>query len=304
MSLSITTTFAGTQSLPYVSASLFQGKTLENNWVKIYTDIKKSTVISKMDFGNLVQAYAASFNASGTLTKGECVLTPTDLMVNFEYDKKQLESDWESMKMNPGAGKSAPPAEFVSYVLDLMGRQTSQEVEFNLWRGNFTGSTSTLSGYTKFTGILRTIDTCAGTVKVNKTGAFSATNITTNIDLAFAQVPGQLLDKEDLGIYVSPSSAMMYKQALAGFSNESSYAKDYSLNYLGKEIRPCAGVPNDMIVVAQPGAIAFGTDLTSDSNSVRIVDLSDTTGSLTLRYRSDFKAGICVPYCTEVVWVR
>lgn len=302
--ISISSTYAGEAATPMISATLFQGKTLANNWIKIRTDVRNKVVLQKFDTNNLIQAYAASFNDSGTITKAETVLTVTDLMINKEFPKKQLESDWRSSKYTGGA-TAAIDTEFVQYAADYFARKGSEQLEFNLWRGNMTGATATISGYTLFDGIYRKIDT-GSPVRVTAT-AITRSNVFEMFDAvynAMLQNISQVAD-QDICFYVSPKTGGLFAQRqTVNDTSRGAITSAGVMSYLGKEVRVCPGALDDVIVLANPERINFGTVLVDDFNNVHIKDMLDSTLDLNVRFRIDFKAGVAIDYASEIVYFK
>ena len=304
---SISSNYAGFASADYISAALFEGKTLSMGLINIIPNIKHKFHIQKVDFSNdLVQAYAATFNDTSTLTHTERTLDPTDLMVNFKHDIKAYEAMWDAERMTAGAGNSQPSPTLQSYILNQMGKQTSQIMEFELWRGNMTGNSVTISGYTKFDGLLRVIDQ-ASPQRVSAT-TLTKSNILYELGRVYdswnsnvSQIPAL-----NAKLFVPVDVPGMYNQAIASGNSavHGYYIGDKPMDFLGVELIPTPGLPSNFIVMAEPKNLYFGTDLTSDMNSVRLVDMRDTTADYNFRYRADFKAGTQVAVGAQIVFYK
>lgn len=302
--ITVNSTFAGVEATPIISASLFKGKTLDNKWIKVLTDVRYKAVIQKFDSTNLIQAYAAAFNDSGTFTKAEAVLTITDLMVNKEFPKKQLESDWRSSNYTGGATDSSDQA-FTNYVVDYITAKTADQLEMELWRGNFTGATATLTAYTKFDGIYRKIDSSSPN-RVTATGITKA-NVFSMFDATYEKALtscSQILDNNPV-FYVSNKTSGFFAQAqTVNDTSRGAITSGGVMQYLGYEVRVCPGCFDDMIVFCVPDNIVFGTLLVDDANSVVVKDMLDSTLDLNVRMRIDFKAGVQVGYGAEIVYFK
>jgi hypothetical protein len=225
-------------------------------------------------------------------------------MVNWTLDIKTFEATFMAERMMAGAGKSEPPADFQSYILQRMVKKTASEIEMNIWRGNFTGATNELSGYTKFTGLLRQIDVASPTRVAGTT--LSPSNIVAELQKMYngiltGQTGATITERTDINIYCSIPASGFYKQAVATASAEKYYVGDVTLNFLGVNIIPLPGIPTNIMVGAPKDFLCFGTDVASDSNEVNIIDMRQTTNDYKFRYRSDFKAGTQVVNGSEIV---
>ncbi len=298
--ITISSTYAGEGATPFISALLFQGKTLANNWVNIMPNIRYKAVVQKVDTGNLIQAYAEAFNASGTITKAETVITLTDLMVNVSWPKKQLVSDWASQYF-VGDATHETSNDFNSYVLDYIPRKASEQIEYNLWRGNMTGSSATISGYTLFDGLLRKIDQAVPN-RFTVT-AITKGNVIANLDAAYNTCLSncsQILDQSPC-FYVSNKTGGLFSQAQQ--VTDSRYTTEAGvMKYLGYEVRVVPGMCDDMIVFTVPDNLRFGTLLVDDFNSVTVKDMLESNLDLSIRCRMDFKCATACIYGAEVVF--
>lgn len=300
--ITVSSSFVGVEATPIVSASMFQGKTLKNKWIRIITDLRYKGVIQKFDSGNLIQAYQAAFNDSGTLTKAEVVVTLTDLSVMKEFPKKQLEADWRSTHYNGNATNSID-SEFVNYVTNYIAEKCSEQNEYILWRGNFTGATATLTAHTLYTGLYRSIDTSSPN-RVTAT-AITKANVIACLDATYEKALtscAQILEQKPC-FYVSNKTGGLYSQSQQ--VTDSRYTTEAGvMKYLGYEVRVCPGCFDDQIVFAVPDNLVYATLLVDDTNTVSVQDMKETTLDLNIRMRIDFKAATACIYGAEVVYFK
>jgi hypothetical protein len=298
-------TFVGNSATGFISGALLQGKTLANNWIKIRPNVRYKQVLQKFDYPDAIQTYSANFSHSGTPTKNEVVLTITDLMTNVEYPKKQLENDWQSELMTGDATHTSPSKDFINYAIDQLSKTVGQQIELNLWRGNNTGNTTAISGYTKFTGLYRSIDTASGVNRVTAT-AITKSNVISMLDAVYAKglvsAPAIMADVTQLAFYVSPATGGYFQQAQTLTATDKSVVGARPMDYLGIEVRVCPGCNDDRIVLCNPDRLNFGTLLVDDTNSVSVLDMTEQTLDLNIRMRMDYKCGTAVDYGAEVIY--
>ena len=169
--LTLTGTYAGELALPYIHAALLSGDTIANRYVTVKENVKFKAVLKRLASANLIQAHSCNFGVgTSTLTLDEQVLTVTDLKTNLEVCKEQFANDWEAMQTGRGFINDVIPANFADFLLTYLAAKISEQIEFNLWVGNFSGSVGGASGYTAFNGLLKQIADAKGAPGAPDTG--------------------------------------------------------------------------------------------------------------------------------------
>jgi len=298
-------TYAGELALPYLHAALLTGDTIANRYVTVKENVKFKAVLKKLSSANLVQAASCDFGTgSSALTLAEAVLTVTDLKTNIEVCKDQFAQDWEAMQTGRGFINDVIPANFADFLLTYLAGKISEQIEFNLWVGNFSGSVGGPSGYTAFTGLLKQIsDAKSGTPDYNIAAALTAGNIMTAIDATVAVIPASIMGSPNTKCYMSRKTFQMYLQACmaAGTGGPLQPADNAILKQVyGYEIYVCPGFSNDCLLFAQPENLFVGTDLVSDLNEVKVVDMSLTDASDNVRMAMRYRFGTQVGFAGDV----
>jgi hypothetical protein len=298
-------TYAGELALPYIHAALLTGDTIANRYVTVKENVKFKAVLKKLSSANLVQAASCDFGTgSSALTLAEAVLTVTDLKTNIEVCKDQFASDWEAMQTGRGFINDVIPANFADFLLTYLAAKISEQIEFNLWVGNFSGSVGGPSGYTAFTGLLKQIsDAKSGTPDYNIAAALTAGNIMTAIDATVAVIPASIMGSPNTKCYMSRKTFQMYLQACmaAGTGGPLQPADNAIMKQVyGYEIYVCPGFSNDCLLFAQPENLFVGTDLVSDMNEVKVVDMSLTDASDNVRMAMRYRFGTQVGFAGDV----
>lgn len=297
--------YAGELALPYISAALLTGDTIANRYVTVKENVKFKAVLKKLSSANLVQAAGCNFNTgSSSLTLAEAVLQVTDLMTNIEVCKDQFASDWEALQTGRGFINDVIPANFADFLLTFLAAKISEQIEFNLWVGNFSGSVGGASGFTSFNGLLKQIsDAKSGTPDFNITTALTAGNIMTAIDSTVAVIPSSIMGSPNTKCYMSRKTFQLYMQACmaAGTGGPLQPADNAILKQVfGYEIYVCPGFSNDCLLFAQPENLFVGTDLVSDQNEVKVVDMSLTDASDNVRMAMRYRFGTQVGFASDV----
>lgn len=297
--------YTGELALPYLHAALLTGDTIANRYVTVKENVKFKAVLKKLASANLVQAAGCNFSTgSSSLTLSEAVLQVTDLMTNIEVCKDQFASDWEAMQTGRGFINDVIPANFADFLLTYLAAKISEQIEFNLWVGNFSGSVGGASGYTAFNGLLKQIsDAKSGTPDYNIAAALTAGNIMTAIDATVAVIPASIIGSPNTKCYMSRKTFQLYMQACmaAGTGGPTLPSGDAIMKQVyGYEIYVCPGFSNDCLLFAQPDNLFVGTDLISDQNEVKVVDMSLTDASDNVRMAMRYRFGTQIGFAGDV----
>ncbi len=296
MSLINSTTYYGKDADGFYSTALIKGTSKEN--FTLIPNVKSKVKMASINLGTIVQEDGCSFNASGDATLAQKTLEVCDLKVNLEICTETFWSTYLAEKSRAGSNNNEIPADFNTYLVDLIAKKTASELENTVWKGN--QSSSPIVGICD--GLIKEM-LADGTV-VDVAGAtLSTSNIVSKLEAVYAVIPDAIINEPDMRIFVSVSAAKLYKQAQAAVAtgNGTYYIGGKELDFLGIKIVECPGMPANTMVAAQVSNIWYGTDLLSDENSVKLIDMSSTTGDNTVRFLTSFKFGVSYAKGAEVV---
>jgi|TARA_R100000329_G_scaffold63615_1_gene56587 hypothetical protein len=301
MSFSITSNYSGEHAGQYIGAALRSAKSLEN--LTILENIKFKRNITNVSTASMIADATCDFTDAGTLTLTEKVLNPKELQINVDLCKKDLLADWQAAQMAAGAHNRDMSDDFAAFVVSYLSATIADHVEANIWHGN-DANAGGFTGYLHDTvGLL--IGSVDGTVvQADKaTGAFSASNIVTNLTTITNAIPTAVYSKEDVYIYMSTTAYRFYleSQANAGYQQLYNMNDSFVPMYNGIKIAVCPGMQADRMVAAQKSNLFFGTDLVSDHTEIRMLDMSDLDGSDNIRVVAKFTAGVQVAQGADVV---
>ena len=297
--------FTGKAAGFYISAALKEANSLQ--YLTSIENIKFKSNLQKLAASDVVKDANCNFDPQGTLALTETQLVPKNLQVNMDLCKDTLLDSWEALQMRAGAG-APPPASFTDYVISYLGGIISEQVENNIWSGQgaqageFEGLTTLTTGALAVAG--NTHNIAAGGIFTSASGAG---NIITELQAVTTKIAAhipQLINKDDLYIYVSPKTYSLYIQAIsaAGYVNAYQMNGDYSPVFEGYKLAVCNGFPNDNIVAALSSNLYFGTDLLSDQTRINVMDMANLDGSDNIRIVAKYSGGTQVGLGDEVVW--
>tara|TARA_R110000764_G_scaffold54840_1_gene119606 strand:+ start:1233 stop:2147 length:915 start_codon:yes stop_codon:yes gene_type:complete len=302
MAFTLTSNYAGKAAGFYISAALKEATSLEH--LTVLQNIKFKENIQKMAGSSLVRNADCNFTNHGNLALTESILTPKNLQINMEICKLDLLSGWEAEQMKAGAyNRNAP--KFEDYVISYFTQHIADGVEGSIWsgaaatNGEFEGFLTAATGAFAVNG--NTVPTTnAGGAAV----AYTAANIIENLQIIAAAIPSTVYGREDLRIYMNWKTYRLYVSAISalGYVNMYSMNNEYEATFEGIKLAVVYGMPDNQLVAAQQSNLFFGTDLLSDTTTLKMLDMSPLDGSENLRFIAKYTGGVQVGIGSEVVW--
>ena len=308
MSLAITTSYAG-EFGKYIAAALLSGDTLANNEITILPNVRFKTVLQKASTDNIVRDASCDFKTNeGTLTLTEQILETEEFQVNLELCSKELKSSWQAQEMGYSAF-AEPPASFTDFVLAHVSAKVADKTEKNIWQG-------AAANAGEFDGLAVKIAADAALPAAQEiaavAGGVNAANVVAQIGSVVDAIPSTVYGKDDLRLYVSSNVARAYTRALGGFAAGGVGGAGYEdrgtnqvlggLFFDGVQIVVSKGMPDNTMIAAEKSNLYFGTGLLDDiTNEVRVIDMSETTGSQEIRVIMRFTAGVQYGEITDIV---
>jgi hypothetical protein len=296
--------FNGKSAGFYISAALQQVNSLE--YFTMMENVKYKSNITRIEGTSMVHDATCDFteNAATTLALTEKTIEPKLVQVNLDICKKNLLESWEALTMRAGAGGN-PSASFEDYIISYIGEIIASNTEKCIWTGNTANSGEFTGMVTGAVGLL--LPGVDATVVQTAAAAspFSATNIISNLQAGVDSVSDALYGKEDLHIYMSPTSYQMYLGAVStlGYVNAYQMNNEYKPLFQGFKIALCNGMGNDELVIAQKSNMFFGTDLLSDATRIQLLDMSSLDGSDNLRVVARYSAAVQTGVGADIVRV-
>lgn len=297
-----TSSFAGDAINEYILKALIGGETWSTDGVSIEENVKYKRAIKRLASSGVVAAADCAFSPVGTLTIDERSLEPKKIQVNEEICYEDLYPLWDSADMAAGTVNEQLPAQVADAIVTEYTNQVSKEVEEATWQGDSTGSTGTIKDL--FDGF-EYIQDNDGAVRITGT-TLSKANIIAEMDKVVDAIPSAVMKKgrENLVIFVSHKAGMFYEQALAA-QGVNRLGSDDPMRLYGIEVRPVGGLSSDNIMSAGEKANYFlATDLTSDANDVKILDMRDLDGSDNIRFKLSAKFDVNIGWVEETVFYK
>jgi hypothetical protein len=285
--LTNSTTYDGEQLESYILKSFTDNKTVGSVPAQnVITDIFEKEKVGKLDGSSLVQTGEnCSFNDSGTVTVSEGTLEPKDFFINIALCYEDLRPIYNTL--NTGAlNEQEIAAGFANSMAEMLQSKMNQSWEDAVW--NATGGTgSTL--YDVFAGIDAQITTHS------VSGAtLTASNIIAALSSLIAALPNDVLDKEDLTIYMNQKTLNLYFDALFALGIMTPQGAT-AATYKGYPIVAISKIADNKMYAMETSNLYFGVGSMTDFESLQILDQKKTTGDnavrLILQGRGDVLVG-------------
>jgi len=292
------TTFYGIDAEGFYSAALLTGKS--SSTFKLVPNVKSKIKLAKLDLGNILQDADCTFSATGEGALAQKSFEVEPIKINLSYCKRTFETDYLSQLMRPGSNNAeVMPATVEAYLLAQVAKQTSNDLEKIVWEGDTASATYPLM---RADGLTKKLLADAAVIDIATPAALTVGNIVAKLGLVYDAIPAQLINKEDLAIFVGSAAWKLYKQALATASAETNFMQNYNeLFYLGVPVLEAPGMAANQIVAAQRSNLVFLTDLVSDFEEVQVLPQGNVTGEPTVRMVGEFKFGVDYIYGSEIV---
>ena len=305
----ITTTYAGQFAGKYISAALLSAPTIENGGVTVMPNIKFKSVIQRLESANVLEDASCDFQTNSTVNLTERILEVKDLQVNMQLCKANFHSTWQGIEQGFSSFDTLPKS-FADYLIAHVAAQVASANEVSLWNGS-----SANAG--EFDGLFSTalVDPLLPPAQLINNAVITPANVIAQMQLVDDAIPATLYGKSDLKIYVSQNVAKAYVAALGGFgaigagslansgtnAQGSQWYTNGALSFNGTPVFMANGLPNNSMLATTTSNLYFGCSLLSDTQEVRVIDMSDIDGSQNVRVIMRMAAGATYGVIEDIV---
>lgn len=280
------TSYDGERLASYILKAFTASKFVESLPAQnVISDIVLKTKIGKLDGDNLIQCGdACSFQDGGDLVASESVLYPQPLFINKEICYADLEPIYNSL--NTGAmSKEELSSAFATALTDLLVSkmaEATQEMYINGSTGS-TGCTNQISGLDE--QIVTNVVTGATLTKSNIIAALSS---------LVNGLPENVLEKDDVTIYMNRKTLQLYWDALAALASLTPL-DTMQPQYMGIPIVTVPVIKKDKMYIFQKSNIFVGVGSTAEFAQLAIINMrplgQGNAVRLILQGKGDVKIG-------------
>ena len=287
--VTINANYAGEHAGNYIGAALRAAKSLD--YITVLENVKYKRNLTTVATADMIKDATCNFTDEGTLTLTDSILDPKEFQINAQICKKDLLEDWQAAQMKSSAWNRDMSNDFSAFLVSRLSGQMAQFIEDNVWNGQ--AAANSFQGFSHAAGTL----SATATQIANAGGAanpYTSTNVLTELSNIVANIPSAVYGTEDLYVYVSNKTYQLYisAAAAAGYMNLSSMNDKFVPMFEGVKLAVCPGMQDDTMVAARKSNLFFGTDLLSDTTTLKILDMADLDGSDNIRLVAKFTAGV------------
>lgn len=302
LDLSALSAWTDEHAIDMIKEAVLKGRTVD--LIKVQGGIKHSATINRLSTDLVAQSGACGFNATGSTVLDQRTITVCDIKINESICLTDLEDYYTSVMMNPGSYNEEIPFEelFAGNKRD----QLQALIEDLIWQGNTSTGTGNMA---LCDGFVKLFDGATGSVGAYGTysASLSATDAIDVVDEMVASVPTNVINAEDLHLFMSYPDFRTYTKALRDanlfhYTGDENQGGDFTLPIPGTNVRAIAvrGLNGqDRMLLSPASNLYAGTDLLSDAEDFRIFYSQDNDE---VRFISKFKIGIQCAYLENVVW--
>jgi hypothetical protein len=294
------TTITGEVYEEVMNEVLFVNNTIKKKLVRFIDNVKANIPIKTLAVTVADQAYSSGApTSSGTLTPGDKLITPVKRMFYQEFDYETLRGTAWGQDMKPGAFEIVSD-EFTRAALELVAPKQSLFAESRFWNGATSATKTAVAALTAGTaqnavgaaeqtyvaaatssfidGVITKLiyNTAAVGTRVKVAGTtLSSSNIKTESDKAYAAIPAKMLQPENMEgmVMYMPYSCIglinVYNNTPTNFKDAFIPVgkNEFTFNSIKIEFVP---IPDNCIVIAKAMDIVWTTDLTDDTNNIKV----------------------------------
>lgn len=292
------------QRLPLITKAVFAARTAAK--LQKQVGIKSAAALNLMDTNAPFQSGdACGWNASGTTTFTQRVITVGKIKVQESICPRTLENVWAQTQLQAGSNYDAMP--FEQAFSEQKALKIAAQLETAIWQGD-TVSSNTNINTNKFDGFLKLLNAASGTVVSGNVAGVSGSITTTNaiaiFDQIFTRIPVEIIDRTDLICFVGWDVFRTLLNALKAanyfhFAPEGADRGEFRYPGSNFTIYAVNGLNStNRIVTTYEANMFYGTDLLSDEENFRIWHSIDNDE---IRFQAAFKAGVQFAYPEFIV---
>ena len=277
----------------------------------VLVDVKSAQKINIMDTDAFFQDGAScGFNASGTTTFTQRTVTVGKVKVNEAICPKDLQAKY-LQKALPG-GSMYDSIAFATEYTNRKAEKIASQIETAIWQGDTASANGNLN---KTDGLVKLVAAASASVIHANTTTYYGTplaasagitvsNVIAVLDSVYKAIPSQIVDKDDVAIFVGLDVFRTYTIAL---KNANMFAYQFDGSASSELVLP--GTTIKVIAVQGLNGLSkiyanrisnlfYGTDLLDEESRFELFYAKEADQ---VRFVSEFKFGINFAFADEVV---
>ena len=310
-----TNTYAGEAAAQYVQAALLTGNSISSGYVNVQDGVKHKFTERPLTHSGIIQSAACAFTSGGSVTIDERTVTMEDFMVNLEFCKDDFLNTWDAALTGAGRNDLDLPSNFEQALIERVTAAVAEDVEFNLWQGNYDPS-GTSPVHSTFSGLCadfeangaagNKVDLIDADGSTQLTALDDAENVQFNMQRLVNALPSRLRNTDKYKIIVSPKTRDLYLERLAALGFQDLYTSNdgsASARFQGYEVIAPNGMADDTIMFGEAANLKMYTDLAGAFSQVNIIARTPLDGSAQVRLVMKWQAATMIPVLADVFMV-
>lgn len=283
--------YRGTELQDFLTKAFYKKNAVDR--FTLLPNVKDKFGMNFLNFtGNVLGPSLCNFTPNVNTALTEKNLVVDTYQINFEECIDVFEQSYLADTLRAGANGAQLPPSFEAWLLDKLPAKIGDELE----RKAFEELTTELSA-----------DVNVIATPIN---AITTLNAIDEIGKVYTAIPGELFGEEDLAIMMNFNNWKIYQQAAFDTSVPELITDGITMRYLGIELVPApnynalagGGLADNQIIAGKLTNFVRATDLVSDDSTLKIIDLSETTGDLLIRVTGRLKFKATYGIAEEVVY--
>jgi hypothetical protein len=295
MSLNVAalTTYTDELKMELIKKSVLQGRTTQ--LITVQPDIKSSASINIIDSTLSLQAGACGWNEAGTTALTQRDLSVCPIKINESICLDTLESYYTQKMMQPGSYNEEIP--FEQIFSEEKAGKINAVIDDIIWKGDTVSGSGNLALCDGFIVLADSLSASTVAGNTSSATAITAANVIDLVDDMVAAVPSDIIDADDLHIFMGYEVYRLYSKALRDanlfhYTGAEDQGEDFSQMVPGTNVRAIAvrGLNGtNRMFLSRAANLYFGTDLLNDSEEFRIFYSEDNDE---VRFRAKWKMGV------------
>jgi hypothetical protein len=283
--------YRGTELQDFLTKAFYKKNAVDR--FTLLPNVKDKFGMNFLNFdGNVLGASACLFtpNVNALLTEKNLVVDT--YQINFEQCVDTFEQSYLADTLRAGANGAQLPATFEAWLMDKLPAKIADELERKA-----------------FDELVLEMSTDVNIVPATIL-PITTLNAIDEIGKVYTSIPAQLFGEEDLVIMMNYNMWKIYQQSAFDTSVPELITDGIKMTYLGIELVPApiytlaggGGLADNVILAGRMSNFVRATDLVSDDSTLKIIDLSETTGDLIIRVTGRLKFKCTYGISEEVVY--
>lgn len=203
------TSWSGKAASPMITKAATSFASTEKGVLYVADSVRKTLTIPRFDISNLFQNRAATPVSQGTGTVSGRTITPSDMMVYWEFNPRDFETHFEAENLTDALLKREIPAELLTAIQGSIERAIAQQMDFQVWRSRTTNTDANRF----YSGLIKKMLDDSDVIDVASAVTLTAANIEAKLTAVKELIPDAIYEHPDFKYLVNVKTAKFWADA-------------------------------------------------------------------------------------------